>query len=336
MYRRAVRLLLAASAALVLAASTAIGSALAAFPGANGAIAFVVADEPTGRSGTVVTVRADGASRRVVGRGSDPAWSPDGARLLFRTTRAGLPGLFTTTPIGRDLRRVGCATCADAGGIPRPVELFDAEWSPDGDLVAASWLDGIVVEDMTTGLDGEAGYDPRLTVHADCGAGCLSASSPAWSPDGTRIAFAHGDAGGDGGTVVGRICSAPSAGGARRCLTVGLGRPGSGLGGDSVPDWSPDGRWIAFQRHFACTGGACRSAIQVVRPDGTGLRRVVADGAMPTWSPDGTRLAFVRLARDDCGDPICRRGIWTVRLDGTGLQRVTGGRRDVFPDWQPR
>lgn len=330
------RLILALLALFVLAASVVLGSALAAFPGANGVIAFVVASEPTGRSGTITTIRSDGRGRRVLGRGADPDWSPDGDRLLFATTRAGVRGLFTTTPTGRDLRRVGCATCADAAGAPRAVDLVDAEWSPDGDAVAASSLDSVVVEDITTGLDGETDFAPRVTVHEDCGAGCLSGSSPAWSPDGARIAFAYGDAGGDGGTVVGRICIAPAAGGGRRCITAGTGRPGSGFGGDSVPDWSPDGRWLAFQRFFACTGGTCRSAIQVVRPNGTGLRRVVADGAMPAWSPDGTRIVFVRLSRADCGDPVCRRGLWTVRPDGAGLRRVTSGRRDVFPDWQPR
>lgn len=330
------RPLLATLVSIVLTASVAIGSALAAFPGTNGVIVFVVADEAVGRSGAITTIRADGAARRVIGRGSDPAWSPDGDRLMFATTRGGVRGLFTTTLTGRDLRRVDCATCTDAGGAPRPVELLDAEWSPDGDAVAASQGDSVVVEDVITGLDAEVGFDPRVSIHEDCGAGCLSGSSPAWSPDGTRIAFAYGDAGGDGGTVVGKICTSPASGGARRCITTGIGRPGSGLGGDSVPDWSPDGRWIAFQRFFACAGGTCRSAIQVVRPNGTALRRVVTEAAMPAWSPDGTRLVFVRLARGTCGDPVCRRGLWTVRLDGTGLRRVTGGRRDVFPDWQAR
>jgi WD40 repeat protein len=75
-------------------------------------------------------------------------------------------------------------------------------------------------------------------------------------------------------------------------------------GGDFRPAWSPDGTWIAFSCDRASLNPRLpardftirhSTEIHIVRPDGTGLRRVSVDGAFagsPSWSPDGTRLAF--------------------------------------------
>jgi Tol biopolymer transport system component len=55
-------------------------------------------------------------------------------------------------------------------------------------------------------------------------------------------------------------------------------------------EWSPDGRWLAFDSGACCAYGS----LKVVRPRGGGLRTVAKDvdyGAF-SWSPDGTRLVF--------------------------------------------
>jgi TolB protein len=61
-------------------------------------------------------------------------------------------------------------------------------------------------------------------------------------------------------------------------------------GGAYDPDWSPDGRRIAF----TLRSGA-RNDVWVMRADGSGVRQVTTTGSCraPAWSPDGNWIAFV-------------------------------------------
>jgi dipeptidyl aminopeptidase/acylaminoacyl peptidase len=68
------------------------------------------------------------------------------------------------------------------------------------------------------------------------------------------------------------------------------------------PQVSPDGRQVAYERHFFdIKSDRGRTAIWVVSADGTGHRPLAAGSfteSMPRWSPDGRRLAYVAADRD--------------------------------------
>lgn len=60
---------------------------------------------------------------------------------------------------------------------------------------------------------------------------------------------------------------------------------------DREPEWSPDGRHIAFMRIENEGDHYDNSDVYVINADGTGLRFLV-EGAEPVWSPDGTQIAY--------------------------------------------
>jgi dipeptidyl aminopeptidase/acylaminoacyl peptidase len=141
--------------------------------------------------------------------------------------------------------------------------------------------------------------------------------APVWSPDGSRV-------------VVGRDFE-PTASeylvvvGARGERRIPQRCPGCSVM-DGDPVWSPDGTRVAFTRS---TDGRGRQTdeLDVVRADGTGLRRVSGLTSAVRWSPDGTRLAGTQ------GD---RRGVPHVAIVRVSDGRTTAiGARGSGGAWSP-
>lgn len=195
-------------------------------------------------------------------------------------------------------------------------------------LVTSSCLSkaqrSVTAEPAATVPDGGAGRilfvsDGRLaTVHPD-GSGRFDiltpevtvASMPRWSPDGQRIVF---------------VCEPRSSPAQEICV---VNAEGSGFAqltdtpeNEFSPDWSPNGRWIAFQ-------GDRR--IEVIRPDGTERRKVPRTGNSSHLSWRESRRIVYSAGSADGGD------IYTIRPDGSGKRRLTRPHEgaDELPRWAP-
>ena len=115
---------------------------------------------------------------------------------------------------------------------------------------------------------------------------------PTWSPDRRRLAFTRGTPVCHSATCDGSndtsVWTAFASGAPPRRLT----RPSDGYA-DSAPAWSPDGRSVAFIRHFPTDAGS-EDGVYLVDAAGRDLRRLTevrAQTRQIAWSPDGTRIA---------------------------------------------
>ena len=236
-------------------------------------------------------------------------WTPDGSKIIF----SGGGRIVVADASGTEFYTI------PQGPAANPPFLQDgpARISPDGSKLAYvtyRYLKGISRthsnEIATSNLDGS---DPRRLTsdHYDY-------RQPAWSPDGSQIAFASWgssrakDEGRDGIFVV------DSDGGSDPRL-VGPPTypdlPNKYSWYVSSPVWSPNGEFIVFLELVYTDGW--HGYIAAIKPDGSGYRRIHDNSPpgsyvieSPRFSPDGRRLVFV-MSQDETSV------IKTVNFDGS-------------------
>jgi Tol biopolymer transport system component len=201
------------------------------------------------------------------GFGANPAWSPDGRKIAFRSNRDGTDDIFVVNADGSGLRNLTRRRADDR----KRIGWFSPEgplWSPDGRKIAFQgrrdrpseraacrprcWRDEIYVIDA----DGSGLRQLTRNWYSDGGA--------AWSPDGRKILFVR--SGWFSVTAGGDVYVMNADGSGQRNLTRRVTRP---FAADIAPAWSPDGRKILFVSNRDGNG-----EVYVMNADGTGKRKL--------------------------------------------------------------
>lgn len=272
------------------------GAAWAVVPGANGELAC---EGGRGEPRNPEVYAVDPAGERVLTdlpvRDGDPSWSPDGTRIAFESFRDGGSEMYVMNWDGTGVTRLT---------FNGPGEDRGSSWSPDGERIAFHSAQGpseggpghSALEIFTMNADGSG--VTRLTDNV------FQDSLPAWSPDGSEIAFTSNR---DGGDFEIYVMNADGSNPTR--LT-------SSPGEDAHPMWSPDGSQIAF--HSRRTGNL---DIFVMNADGSGVRQVTDTETFeffPVWSPDGSKIGFTGNTIDESNFDV-----YDMNVDGSQIRQLT-------------
>ncbi|MGK2933647.1 MAG: hypothetical protein ACSLFE_00175 [Gemmatimonadaceae bacterium] len=232
------------------------------------------------QTGTVrVASTSDPANTRALARGSHPQLSPDGQTVYYVAQGVRPGGIFaaSTAEAGSAPRRL-------TGTVPGGEQAFRSfSLSPDGRAIAYfSLSDGHNVLHVVETGSGASRELTRINSRDHL--------VPAWSPDGTRLAYANAN-----GLYV--IPAMPNSGEPRKIAQLHI------VEGWTVR-WSPDGQHIAA---LAWTEPQSANAVIVVPASGGDPRRLTpmterGYKEMVEWHPDGNRLTYMYYGNDDRAD----------------------------------
>ena len=184
-----------------------------------------------------------------------PAWVPGKLALYYTSYARSNPDIYFHSLASGQRRTIASYSGLNSG----------AAVSPDGTRVAM-----VLSKSGSPNIwvcDADGSNLKRLTTGAED-------SSPCWSPTGDTICFAMKANGRR------RLATVPAGGGEVHYL------PTTGAPSPSEPDWSPDGKWIAF----TCQGGDF--SICVMPADGKVAPMVLVSGQNPSWAANSRTLVY--------------------------------------------
>jgi dipeptidyl aminopeptidase/acylaminoacyl peptidase len=125
-----------------------------------------------------------------------------------------------------------------------PLEAASPVWSPDGKSIAFLGKEGKDAERYNTWnlyvIEAHTGATPRQLTHYDGIHSSASRGRPAWSPDGTHIAYTQSSGAKQGAYNMTRLAVVPASGGEPVLIARNLDR------GVSAPRYTPDGKSVVF------------------------------------------------------------------------------------------
>jgi Tol biopolymer transport system component len=232
---------------------------------------------------------------------TDPHWSVDGRRLVFRRASGVYVATFATT-------RLPIPAVLPPRRIARFSTVDSVDWSPDGTSVVLAMaprrLQRRFCTELYTMRTDRSGLR-RQTVTPAC------EKNPAWSPDGLQVAFERP------GEATDEIVVFDLQGQSQRIIGEG-----------TFPAWSPDGRSLAFltEESIVIVDATTGSVQRTLTPD---LPSDQLENGL-TWSPDGTRLVF---GFNDLVETKPVTHLAVIDADGRNSLQLTP--QDTFPDMEP-
>jgi dipeptidyl aminopeptidase/acylaminoacyl peptidase len=196
-----------------------------------------------------------------------PSWSPDGTKIAFVSDRDGNDEIYVMNADGSNQTRLTNNTSFD----------FDPAWSPDGTRIAFTTsrdfpnITGNVGNGFEIYLMNPNGSNPvRLTNNSTID------SEPAWSPDGTKLAFASQR---DGLPLI-YLMNADGSNVSNATLSTTL--------DSNDPEWSSDGTTIAFTSYNRVGPQTNADEIFLMNANASNIRRLTFNALDPhelAWQP---------------------------------------------------